>query len=96
MLIAALLTQLQNYSLYGPCPTLSIQSDTTTHLRVFLPGGSLDNISEKFVIGVNGLDVKLLRHHTGVNCSAWVGDDAGCRGRFKLRGLLLLLLLCLV
>ena len=56
----------------------------------------MDDISEKFVIGVDGLDVKLLRHHTGVDCCARVRNDAGGRGRFQLRRLQLLVLMCLV
>ena len=97
MLIAALIALLHDHCLYGLCPTRPVQGAAPAHLRVFLPGISLDDISEKFVIGVNGLDMKLLRHHTGVDCRAWVGDYARC-GRCLEFGwlLLLLLLMCLI
>lgn len=53
----------------------------------------MDDISEKFVVGVNWFDMKLLRHHTRVNGCARVRNDAGGRGRLELGGVQLLLLL---
>jgi hypothetical protein len=96
MLVATLLALLHDHRLDGLCSTHPVQSAAPAHLRVFLSGVGVDNISEKFVVGVNGLDMKLLRHHTGVDGCAWVRNDAGCRGRLELGGLKVLLLMCLV
>ena len=97
MLVATLLALLHDHRLYGLSSTYPVQSAAPAHLRVFLSGVGVNDISEKFVVGVNWLDMKLLRHHTRVNCSARVRNYAGGRGRLKLGGLqLLLLLMCLV
>jgi hypothetical protein len=96
MLVATLFALLHDYRLYGLRSTHPVQSAAPAHLRVFLSGVGLDDISEKFVVGVNWLDMKLLRHHTRVNGCARVRNDAGCRGRLELGRILLLLLMSLV
>jgi hypothetical protein len=50
----------------------------------------MHDIFEEFVIGVDGLDVQLLCHHTGVYCCARVCYmSTSWRGRILLLGLLL-------
>ncbi len=96
MLVATLLALLHNHRLDGLSSTHPVQSAAPAHLRVFLSGVGLDDISEKFVVGVNWLDMKLLRHHTGVDGCARVRNDTRCRGRLELGGLQVLLLMSLV
>lgn len=81
MLVATVLALLDDHRLYGLSSAHPVQCAAPAHLRVFLPGVGLDDISEKFVVGVNRLDMKFLRHHTGVDRCARVRNYAGCRGR---------------